>query len=77
MQSVMPHSKGSDHALIQIQPDLNCYAFVPGMVFQHDMESDIGTGITQFSNFRKSLGEYVWADRLEDFDYDTWARGRT
>jgi len=77
MEEVMPNSRGSDHALIQIQPALNCYAFVPGMVFQIDGQSDIGQGITRFSNFRKSLGEYVWADRLEEFDYDTWARGRT
>ncbi len=77
MQSVMPQSRGSDHALIQIQPFLNCYAFVPGMVFQIDGLSDIGQGITRFSDFRTSLGEYVWADRLEDFDYKTWAEGRT
>ncbi len=77
MQEVMPQSRGSDHALIQIQPSLQCYAFVPGMVFQIDGPSDIGEGITRFSNFRKSLGEYVWADRLEDFDYNQWAEGRT
>jgi len=77
MQERMPHSRGSDHALIQIQPELNCYAFVPGMVFQIDGPSDVSRGFTQFSNFRKSLGEYVWAYRLEDFDYDQWAEGRT
>ena len=76
MQERMPYSRGSDHALIQIQPQLNCFCFVPGMVFQIDGQSDIGDGITRFSAFRESLGEYVWADRLEDFDYDTWAKGR-
>jgi GR25 family glycosyltransferase involved in LPS biosynthesis len=72
MQERMPYSRGSDHALIQIQPQLNCYCFVPGMVFQIDGQSDIGDGITRFSAFRESLGDYVWADRLEDFDYDVW-----
>jgi hypothetical protein len=42
------------------------------MVFQIDGPSDVSQGFTEFSNFRKSLGEYVWADRLEDFDYDKW-----
>lgn len=77
MEERKPKSRGSDHALIQIQPELNCYAFVPGMVFQIDGPSDIGEGITRFSHFRESLGEYVWADQLEDFDYDAWAEGRT
>ncbi len=77
MQEVMPRSRGSDHALIQIQPALNCYAFVPGMVFQYDGQSDIGQGITRFSDFRRTLGEYVWADKLEDFDYETWVKDRT
>lgn len=76
MQERMPHSKGSDGALIQIQPFLNCYCFIPGMVFQIDGPSDVSGGFTEFSNFRKSLGEYVWADRLEDFDYDKWMEGR-
>jgi len=72
MRERMPHSRGSDHALIQIQPKLNCYCFVPGLVFQIDGRSDIGDGITRFSHFRESLGDYVWADRLEDFDYNAW-----
>ena len=76
MEERKPESTGSDHALIQIQPKLNCYCFIPGMVFQIDSESDIGHGITRFSDFRRSLGEYVWADRLEDFDYDAWAKDR-
>ncbi len=77
MADVMRDSRGSDHALIKLQPELNCYAFVPGMVFQIDGSSDVSGGFTEFSLFRKSLGEYVYADKLEDFDYDTWAEGRT
>lgn len=74
MKERMRHSRGSDHALIQLQPLLRCYAFVPGCVFQIDGPSDIAKGVTRFSNFRRSLGSYVWADRLEDFDYDEWER---
>lgn len=77
MQERMPYSRGSDHALIQIQPELNCYCFVPGMVFQIDGPSDIGQGVTKFSSFLETLGPYVWANRLEDFDYDEWAKDRT
>ena len=77
MQNIMPQSRGSDHALIQLQPKLNCYCFVPGMVFQIDGPSDIGKGITKFSDFFKSLGSHIWADRLEDFDWKQWAESRT
>lgn len=72
MEERKPESRGSDHALIQIQPQLQCFAFVPGMVFQIDGQSDIGQGVTRFSDFYRSLGDYVWANRLEDFDYDAW-----
>ncbi len=72
MQERMPKSTGSDHALIQIQPLLQCFCFVPGMVFQIDSESDIGNGITVFSNFLKSLGQYAWTNTLAEFDYDAW-----
>ncbi len=78
MEKEMPTANGSDHALIRLQPQLQCYSFTPGMVFQIDGPSDIGTGITRFSHFLKSLGPYVWCNRLEDFDYDhfDWAEGR-
>lgn len=77
MQERMPYSRGSDHALIQIQPELQCYCFVPGLVFQIDGQSDIGQGVTKFSSFLETLGPYVWTDTLSDFDYDAWAEGRT
>ena len=47
------------------------------MVFQIDGPSDVSGGFTEFSLFRKNLGDYVYADKLEDFDYDAWAEGRT
>lgn len=73
MQERMKMSRGSDHALIMMQPFLKCYSFVPGCVFQIDGPSDVSPGgFTRFSNFRKSLGPYVWADKMEDFDYDEW-----
>jgi GR25 family glycosyltransferase involved in LPS biosynthesis len=77
MEKVMSKSTGSDHAMIQLQPFLQCYSFTPGMVFQIDGQSDIGDGITRFSGFLESLGRHCWANRLEDFDYDNynWAEG--
>ncbi len=71
MQEVMSVSRGSDHALIQLQPEFNCYCFVPGMVFQKDGPSDIGEGITKFSNFLK-MGPYVWTDTLAEFNFFEW-----
>jgi GR25 family glycosyltransferase involved in LPS biosynthesis len=69
MRSVMRKARGSDHALILIQPRLNAYVFVPGMVFQADGTTDVGEGgeRTEFSGFLK-LGPYVYQDRLEGFD---------
>jgi GR25 family glycosyltransferase involved in LPS biosynthesis len=67
MREVMPRARGSDHALILAEPKLNCYVFVPGMVFQRDSRGDIGEGLTRFSLFRK-MGPYVYQDRLDDFD---------
>lgn len=69
---------GNDTTLLHLQPQLNCFAFTPGMVFQIDNRSDIGNGMTIFSGFFKSLGPYCWTKRLEDFDYDhyDWAEGR-
>jgi len=71
MNEIMHKSTGSDHALIQLQPELNCYCFVPGMVFQIDGPSDIGEGVTKFSNFF-NLGPHVWTERLSEFDWGSW-----
>jgi len=78
MDEKMPQSRGSDHAMIMLQPTIQCYSFTPGMVFQIDGPSDIGQGVTVFSHFLKTLGPHVWANRLEDFQYDSyeWAEGR-
>lgn len=77
MRSVMPSARGSDHALIMVQPKLNAYVFVPGMVFQRDLQSDVGEGITRFSKFL-DMGPYVFQDRLEQFDPDgfNWAEAK-
>ena len=76
MRSVMGVARGSDHALILVQPQLQAYVFVPGCVMQHNGESDVaeGGGWTQFSDFLK-MGPYVYQHRLADWDvgsYD-WA----
>lgn len=67
LDAVMPASDGIDHAFIRIGDHLNTYCFVPGCCWQYDNRSDIGDGITEFSGF-KTLGPYVWTDRMGDFD---------
>lgn len=47
----LAESIGIDHMFIMLQPSLYCYAFVPGCIKQYDHQSDIGQGITKFSNF--------------------------
>lgn len=66
-------SIGIDWLFIKIQPQLNCYAFVPGMVKQMDNQSDIGNGVTVFSGFSRLNGTvensaYWYQDRMEQFD---------
>ena len=76
MRSVLSVARGSDHALILVQPQLDALVFVPGAVFQRDGVSDVaeGGGFTKFSDFKK-LGPYVFQDRLADRDIDgyDWA----
>lgn len=66
-------SIGIDWLMIKIQPQLKCYAFVPGSVKQLDNRSDIGTGITRFSGFSKLNGteensRYWFQDKMMDFN---------
>jgi len=70
-------SIGIDYLAIMLQPKLNTFCFVPGCVVQYDNQSNIGTGVTTFSNF-KALGPYWYADRMTDFDPVTfnWAEAR-
>ncbi len=62
---------GIDYSFIQIQPLLNTFAFVPGCIIQRDNLSDIGSGITKFSQHKK-LGPYVFQDKMGDFDPTTF-----
>jgi len=71
----MYRSDGIDHCMmLYVQPTLRTYCLMPGSTWQYDNKSNIGTGMTEFSTFKK-LGPYVWADHMEDFDPDTfdWA----
>lgn len=66
-------SIGIDWLFIRLQPQLKCYAFVPGSAFQIDNESNIGKGKTIFSGFlqlngTKENSRYVFQDKTEDFD---------
>ncbi len=60
-------SMGIDWAMIQLQPHLYTYAFVPGCMTQYDGKSDIGKGMTVFSGFKK-LGPYWFANQMSEFD---------
>lgn len=64
-------SMGIDWAMIQMQPSLHTYAFVPGCCTQYDNRSDIGKGMTIFSAFKK-LGPYWFAQHASDFDPTTY-----
>lgn len=70
-------SIGIDWLFIKLQPQLKCFAYVPGCVKQYDAVSDIGTGITKFSGFSRLNGteensRYWFQDRKEDFDPTTF-----
>lgn len=67
LEQQVPTSIGIDFAMIQMQPKLLTYAFVPGCITQYDNKSDIGKGMTIFSGFAK-LGPYWFQDKLESFD---------
>jgi len=71
LDSWLDKSMGIDWAMIQLQPELKTYAFVPGCITQYDGQSDIGKGMTIFSGFKK-LGPYWYQDRMEDFDPTTF-----
>ncbi len=66
-------SIGIDHLFIRLQPQLNCFSFVPGCVKQMDNMSNIGTGITKWSGFLKLNGtyensSYVYQENISDFN---------
>jgi len=71
-------SIGIDWLFIKLQPKLKCYAFVPGIVKQYDNPSNIGDGVTYFSEFSK-LGTHWWSDEMKDFDYKNfnWHEAKT
>lgn len=66
LERLMPTSIGVDFSLIQMQPKIKAYMFLPGCVKQMDNLSDIGTGMTYFSRFNK-LGSHWFADKMEDY----------
>lgn len=67
------NSIGIDWLFIKLQPQLKCFAFVPGSVKQIDNQSDIGNGVTIFSGFSKLNGtiensRYWFQKNINDFD---------
>lgn len=73
-------SIGIDALMIKVQPTIESYCFVPGLVKQRDDRSNIGINrdgspaVTKFSGFA-NLGPYWWQERMSDFDPNTfnWA----
>lgn len=83
LDSVLHESIGIDWAMVKLQPQLKCFAFLPGMVKQKDNTSDIGTGETIWSGFLKLNGNYensayVYQERMDGFDpmVFNWAEAR-
>jgi hypothetical protein len=73
LDSIMHRSIGIDHACIILQPQLLTYTFVGGSAKQIDNLSNIGTGVTMYSNFAKLNGTiensaYWFTDKISDFD---------
>lgn len=64
-------SIGIDFLFIQLQPQLNCFSFVPGCVKQKDNMSDIGNGMTMWSGHLRN-GPYVFQDKMEMFEPDSY-----
>lgn len=76
-------SIGIDWLFVLLQPQLNCFSFVPGCVKQMDNMSDIGNGITKWSGFlqlngTKENSAYVYQEKITDFTPTTfnWAEAR-
>jgi len=67
----LPDAKAIDHAYILCEPFLDCFCFVPGATIQRKGWSDITEGISEYSGFIP-LGPHVYADRMEDFDYENF-----
>jgi GR25 family glycosyltransferase involved in LPS biosynthesis len=59
----LPESIGIDWLFILLQPELITYAFNPGTTKQMDNKSNIGDGMTIFSNFHK-LGAHWFQDKM-------------
>jgi len=73
LEKEKPTSIGIDYSFIRMQPDLRCFAFVPGCIKQIDNLSDIGAGMTVYSGFSRLNGTvenslYWWQDNMENFD---------
>lgn len=87
LDEFLPKSIGIDHSMINISPQLNTFAFVPGIFKQYDNLSDqipSKQHITEFSGFSKLNGteansKYWFQDKMEDFspeEFD-WQEAQT
>lgn len=77
LESVVHKSIGIDHACIMLQPQLLTYTLVPGSARQIDNLSDIGKGMTMYSNFAtlngtKENSAYWFQENINDFNPETF-----
>lgn len=77
LDQYLHESIGIDWLFIKLQPQLKCFAFVPGCVKQMDNQSDIGNGPTIWSGHLRN-GPYVWQDKMEQFSPESfdWAEAK-
>lgn len=74
LNEVMSITIGIDFSLIIHQPNLKCFAFMPGTVKQYNALSDIGNGWTMFEHFAV-LGAHWWQDDMNNFNPETYNWG--
>jgi len=67
-------SMGIDWLFMMIEPQLNTYCFVPGMITQRVSKSDISGGYGGWDRFH-ALGPYFFKDKMEEFDPTTFNWG--
>jgi len=61
-----------DHLYLLIEPELNCYAFTPGMATQLPGLNDIDQVFKDQSLFKNVVGDHYFINSLKEFDYDSF-----
>ena len=64
-------SRAIDWLFIRLEPILNTFCFVPGMVTQRHSFSDITNRHASWDIFHELIGPHFFKDNMEDFDPET------